>query len=44
MEIHEGFVGKKSFSHQDMVAGIMYLEYELCCLSKVSRRKRRNGV
>jgi hypothetical protein len=32
MEIHEGFVDKKSFSHQDVVAGIFDLECELLLL------------
>jgi hypothetical protein len=44
MEIHEGFVGKKSFSHQDVGADILYLECEVCCLPKVNRKKRRVGV
>jgi hypothetical protein len=29
MEIHEGFVDKKSFSHQDVTASIFDLECEL---------------
>jgi hypothetical protein len=29
MEIHEGFVGRKSFSCQDVAAGIFDLECEL---------------
>jgi hypothetical protein len=40
MEICEGFVGKKSFSHQDVAAAIFDLEYELCCLSKVSKEEK----
>jgi hypothetical protein len=44
MEIQERFVGKKSFSHQDVAADILYHEHKLCFLSKVSRRKRRDGI
>jgi hypothetical protein len=40
MEIHEGLVGKKSFSHQDVVVGIFDLECELCCFSKVSKEEK----
>jgi hypothetical protein len=32
MEIHEGFVDKKSFSHQDMIASIFDPECELLLL------------
>jgi hypothetical protein len=44
MEIHEGFVGKKLFSQEDVAADIFDLECALCCLYKVTRRKRRNVV
>jgi hypothetical protein len=42
--IHERFVGNKLFSQQDVAADILFIECDLCCSSKVSRRKRRNEV
>jgi hypothetical protein len=39
MEIREGNVGKKSFSHKDVAADILYLEHELCCLPKVNKKE-----
>jgi hypothetical protein len=41
MEIHEGIVGKKSFSRQDVATGILYLECELCCFPKVNKKEER---
>jgi hypothetical protein len=42
MAIHERIVGKKSFSHQDGAADILYLEHELCCLPKVNKKELRD--
>jgi hypothetical protein len=35
---------RNHFSHQDVATDILYHGYELCCLSMVSQRKRRDGV